>query len=281
MENIEKIKKQYIHFFSKKYYSKKLTELSESEMENCSLLAELWAYVYKTVPEDHGKYSIFDFDGNVLGKSGKTTTDTLPVHVAQNAKDKICEFCWGMRWKDIAKEKEKIGQVQINAFLRKKSIMMDRCLSGNNIAIFGSSDRPIGRTMLASIVMKEAIRLRVTHGDRGQSYDWIDFSKLFHAIEKDAEDLVDYKSCDWLVVDNIVKKARSARQNTLMVDMMDPFFINRYNNKQPTILAFKFDIRDKDLDMEKTFGLGISKILNSKRTLKIPLSEYILREVDD
>ena len=153
--------------------------------------------------------------------------------------------------------------------------MMKRFSNGNNVAIFGVSPKPIGRTMLASIIMKEAIRLRATHKTRGQTYDWIDFSKLFHVIEKDTVELSDYKSCDWLVVDNILRMTRSVKQTTLMVDMIDPFFIERFYNKQPTILVFKFDIRDKSMDIEKTFGIGISKILDSKRTLKIPLSENI------
>ncbi len=32
--------------------------------------------------------------------------------------------------------------------------------------------------------MKEAVKLRVTRGARGHTYDWIDFTKLFHAIKK-------------------------------------------------------------------------------------------------
>jgi hypothetical protein len=279
MENIEKIKKQFVNFFSEKYYSKKPNELKESEFHNCSLLAELWAYISKVIPEEHGKYTIFDFNGTVLNKLGQVADGSLPPAIALEAKDKVCRFCWGMSWKQISKMSK--TQENQNAFLRKKSVMMSRSETGGNVVIFGSSDKPSGRTMLASIIMKEAIRLRVTHGVRGQSYDWIDFAKLFGSIEKDTEDLIDYKSCDWLVVDNIIKKVRSSRQTTLMVDLIDPFFINRYNNRQPTILVFKFDIRDTKMNIEKEFGVGISKIINSNRTLNIPLSEYVLSEIDD
>ena len=267
-----------MEFFSERFYKKKSINLTELEEHKCSLLAELWAYIYKVVPEEHGKYTIFDFDGTVISKSGGKTEGSLPVNIALDAKNKICDFCWGVSWKEISKQGK---NKNTNAFLRRKSVMMDRLKEGCNIAIFGSSDKPIGRTMLASIVMKEAIKIRITHKDRGQSYDWIDFSKLFNAIEQKTDDLVDYKSCDWLVVDNIINKARSSKQTTLMVDLVDPFFIGRYSKKQPTILVFKFDIRDKNLDIEKTFGVGISKILNSTRTLKIPLSEYVLSAVDD
>jgi len=278
MEDIEKVKKQFIEFFSEKFYKKKSINLTELEGRKCSSLAELWAYVYKVVPEGHGKYTIFDFDGTVLSRSGDKKEGSLPVSIALDAKNKVCDFCWGIGWEEISKQGK---NKSTNSFLRRKSVMMDRFKAGCNIAIFGSSDKPIGRTMLASIVMKEAIKIRITHGVRGQSYDWIDFSKLFNAIDKGTDDLVDYKSCDWLVVDNIINKVRSPKQTTLVVDLVDPFFISRYHNKQPTILVFKFDIRDKNLDIEKTFGVGVSKILNSTRTLKIPLSEYILSAVDD
>ena len=129
--------------------------------------------------------------------------------------------------------------------------------------------------MIASIIMKEAIRLRVTHRKRSHTYDWIDFSKLVQAIENKSNDLADYRSCDWLVVDNIQRKNRTAKQITFISDLIDPFFIDRYKNKQPTILVFKFDIRDKSLLMEQLLGVGINRIVESKRTYKIPLSRNL------
>jgi DNA replication protein DnaC len=159
---------------------------------------------------------------------------------------------------------------------------MQRHASGNNIIIHGESKMPIGRTMLASIVMKEAFRLRDTHNTISHSYDWVDFSKLMREIEKDvihneeSDDLIDYNTCDWLVVDNIQKKLRSEKQNTLYTDLLDSFFISRYKSGQPTILVFKFDIRDKHFDFEKVYGTGLSRILESNKTFKIPLSENLL-----
>jgi DNA replication protein DnaC len=275
MENIEGIKKKYIEFFSKKYYSKEKEELTEIELNRCSLLAELWAYVYSVIPEGYGKYTIFNFDGNIPGKANNR--NIISNDIILSVREKICDYCWNLKWEEINKKKNKEESF---SFLRKNSAMMKRFHNGSNIVIFGSSEKPIGRTMLASIVMKEAIKLRITHLDRSQTYDWIDFSKLFNAIEKDSMDLSDYKSCDWLVVDNISRTMRSQKQTTLMVDLIDPFFIDRYRKKQPTILVFKFDIREKSSNIEKTFGVGINRIINSKRTLKIPLCEDLLNTTD-
>ena len=272
MKNIEKIKKKYIRFFATKYYKKEEQELTKLESYRCSSLGEIWAYLYSVIPEDYGKYTIFDFDGRITGSAGKDQYNALSEDIVLSAKNKICSYCWGISWEDINEQKLKNND-NIMAFLRKKSVMMRRFQNGNNIIIFGSSESPIGRTMLASIVMKEAIKLRITHSDRSQTYDWIDFSQLFKAITTDSNDLVDYKCCDWLVVDNITKQIRSGKQTTLLIDSVDSFFLDRYNSKLPTILVFKSDIRDKSFSMAKSFGGGLNRIFESKRTCKIPLSD--------
>jgi DNA replication protein DnaC len=275
MRNIEKVKKQLICDFAQKYFNKEEIDLTEQEFKVISFNAELWAYVKSVVPDGFGDYTIFNFNGCATDKKDNSKTNIISNKVASIARDKVCAYCWGLRWEEILQQKKK-DENSIESFLRDSNIMMQRVENGNNIVIHGLSDRPIGRTMLASIVMKEAIRLRVTHHIRGHTYDWVDFSKLFQAIEQDSMELADYKSCDWLVVDNIIKKSRSEKQTTLMSDLVDPFFLDRYYNRQPTILVFKFDIRDKLLNMEKAFGVGIGRIIDSRRTFKIALSENLI-----
>jgi len=280
MRNIEAIKQKYVSYFAEKYYNKTERELVEKELRQCSSIAELWAYVHSVIPDGFGDYTIFDFNGYAVNKKNNTTSSTISKGIALAAKNKICKYCWGMTWDEIHRQKEESSS-SIGSFLRDRSIMKRRSDKGNNIVIHGSSDRPIGRTMLASIVMKEAIRLRVTQRSRGHSYDWIDFSRLTHAIEKDTDELSDYRSCDWLVVDNIIRKPRSDKQTTFISDLIDPFFLDRLYNNQPTILVFKFDVRDKFFDVEKTFGIGIGRILEDKKTFKIPLSENLLNDYND
>lgn len=279
MKNVETLKKKYLELFALKFYNKFRGQLTEDEQFNCSSLAEFWAYVYATVPENHAKYNITDFSGMTILKD-KTTNISVPPKVVLFAKNQICNYCWGIGWDYIKNEIAKMGKDDIPTFLRKRSAMSHRYRRGNNVAIFGKSEKPIGKTMLASIVMKEAIKLRLMAGDRGQTYNWIDFSRLLFYIGSSNPDLVNYRSCDWLVIDNISKKARSAAQLTLLTDFLDPFIMERFENKLPTILVFKFDIRDESLLIEKTFGIGISKMINSDRTFLIPLSEQ-LETVDE
>jgi len=273
MKNIEKIKSGYLRLFAKEYCNKKdVIDLTEEELLIYSSLAEFWAYVYSVVPEEHGHFTIFDFLGYTLNKTNNDKKVVIPSEIALYAKDEISKFCWGMDWKMIKEKKEELSQKNIMKFLREHSMMDIRLKQGRNVVIYGVSDQPIGRTMVASIIMKEAIKLRITHHARRHTYDWIDFNTLMSAVEKDSLDLADYRSCDWLVVDNILSKYRSAKQTTLLIDLVDPFFIDRFNNRLPTILVFKFDVSNSAMMIEQKFGVGINRIIDSNRTYKIPLS---------
>ena len=286
MRNVDKLIKKYIGVYSKKYYGKKPNELTEEELVDMRPIAVWAAYVEGTIPDGFRSYTILDFNGYAINKKDNSKTATIPKIVAKRARNMICRYCWGSSWKTIAEQKKK-GKQDVKEYLRSHNIMGERYLNGNNIIIHGESKRPIGRTMLASIVMKEALKLRYMKHTISQTYDWVDFSKLFGEIEKsqlnkdrdkdgDSNELVGYKTCDWLVVDNIQKKLRSEKQTTLYSDLLDSFFNSRYDSQHPTILVFKFDIRDKNFDFEKTYGTGLSKMLESDRTLKIPLSEDLL-----
>ena len=178
-----------------------------------------------------------------------------------------------MDWHAIKDLKTKMDQKGVMKFLRGRSVMNQRLVHGNNVVIYGASTRPIGRTMIASIIMKEAIKLRITQHARKHTYDWIDFNTLVHEAKKESVDLTDYRSCDFLVVDNITNPFRTVNQNTFIVDVIDPFFIGRFRDKLLTILVFKFDITNPSLLIENAFGGGMNQIIDSKRTYKIKLSD--------
>jgi len=274
MKNIEKIKLGYTKLFAQELYSKdSICKLSEVESSVCDSLAEMWAYIYSVVPEEHGHYTIFDFLGYTFNKETNERKVVIPPKVALYAKNEICKYCWGMEWSAIKAYEKKMDKKSMMKFLREHSVIDIRLKSGSNVAIYGSSSQPIGRTMVASIIMKEAIKLRVTHRKRTHTYDWIDFNILMNAVINDSFDLADYRSCDFLVVDNIMRSYRSAKQTTLLIDLVDPFFIGRLFDKLPTILVFKFDITNPSVMIENSFGVGINKIVESNKTCRIPLSD--------
>jgi DNA replication protein DnaC len=275
VKNIENIKTKYTELFAKEYYSKEsLVNLTENELMVCSSLGEFWAYVYSVIPEEYGHFTIFDFLGYTIDKTTNERQVVIHPRIALQAKNQICQYCWSMDWKTIKDKKDELknDDQEIMKFLRNHSVMDRRSKRGDNVIIYGVSEQPIGRTMVASIIMKEAIKLRITHHARKHTYDWIDFNTLLDAVEKDSLDLADYRSCDWLVVDNIISKYRSAKQTTLFIDLVDPFFIGRFNDRLPTILVFKFDVKNPAMMIEKRFGVGINRIIDSNRTYKVPLS---------
>lgn len=275
MKNIERLKQKYFEHFSEKYYKKDtLHKLSDKDEVQCYLLAEFWAYVKAVVPDGHLKDNIFDFDGYSVDKNN-CKEEAVPNDIAIFAKNQICNYCWGIGWDYIKEQISGMSKSDISMLLRKRNVMMDRFKNGNNVIIFGSSSVPIGRTMIASIIMKEAIRSRILNKARGQTYDWVDFSMLKFAI---AAETFDYNNSDWLVVDNIMPTQLSEKQTAFMIDKIDPFFIERCNNNLPTILVFKFDIRSKSFSIEKRLGVGISRIINSKKTFSVPLSEEMIEK---
>jgi hypothetical protein len=272
MKNIETIKRNFTALFAKEYYQKdSVSDLTEAESSVCLSIAEFWAYVTSVVPDEHSHYTIFDFMGYTLDKITNEKDVVLSPSVALFAKNQVCQFCWGMDWKEVNEKTILMDKKSKMAFLRKHSQINKRHKLGNNVVIYGRSQKPIGRTMIASIIMKEAIKLRISRNARRHTYDWIDFNTLVEASRNDTFDLADYKSCDFLVIDNIIDTYRTAKQNTFIVDLIDPFFIGRFNNHLPTILVLKFDINDPSISIEKSFGVGMNKIIESNRTYKIPL----------
>lgn len=260
MKNIQEIKRRYKEILLIKY---------PDEERKCDKVAEIWAYEDGVIPENCRNYTIFDFDGKSTDKS------LIPLDIVALARNRICNFCWGKSWTNIDKKYKTDEDKKI--FFRTHSTMQRRMDRGNSVAIFGKSEGPIGRTISASIIMKEAIRLRKHPSNISDTYDWVDFPILKDYIRNDSPPLTDCRSCDWLVVDNITKQSfPSLKQRTYLCDLLDPFFFYRFTNNLPTILVFRFDIRNKTENLESTMGLGISNIVNNKKTCKIPLSSGLI-----
>ncbi len=269
MNNISISKKKYQKYFSKKYYGKSFEDLQGVDLFCCSLVAETSAYIDNIIPEDFIKLNIFDFDGYTQKKEL-----LIPVENAMHSKNIICEYCWGKTWKQI-NEKFNRDKNKIKEFFRKKMVLMERLKNGNNVIIYGetSDKRGIGRTMAASIIMKQAIKLRLLPFQKSQTYNWIDFSILKEIIKKDTNELSFLKSCDWLVVDNVPEiKFASGKQSSYISGLIDPFFLSRITDKLPTIIVFRFNLDREMLDIEEQMGIGISKIINNNKTYKIKLN---------
>lgn len=269
MRDIGPLKQYYLKQFANKFYQKFPDELDENSFYRCNLLAEIRAYIKSILPEGMFKYTIFDFNG--IYKE----IQVIPQKIVIDARDSICKYCWGRTWQELKNHFQK--DELIRKHMMHHSVMMQRLQKGSNLIIHGMPiGHPMGRTLLASIIMKEAIKLRAYPGQRGQNYEWIDFSALKYAITNNPEGVVDCSYCSWLVVDNIYQpNYASVQQKTYVSEVIDSFFIGRLNNNLPTIFVFKFDIRQQSFNIEKEMGTGIAKIINSPSTYIISLSEEL------
>lgn len=243
----------------------------EEEMERakkrCRSVAEVRAFIDTLIEKEYRKLSIFDFNGETKSKQ-----KALEPKEAMRAKNLVCKYIWGYSWQELHEKFR--TESEIKKYIACNSVLKRRLENGNNVAIYGGTNGPCGRTMVASIIMKEAIKMRlfvpnvVTH-----TYDWVDFQTLTESIRDNDKEVPDYRTADWLVVDNICCKKESEKQVSFRTNLIDPFFMYRLKNNLPTILVFQYDIRARREALYKTLGIGVSNIVNSPRVCRIPLSK--------
>ena len=266
METIQQLRQKYDTTFAKQHCGIESTSRCEREFCYCKQNAEIWAYIEYVLPEGYEKLTVFDWDG--FSKNGK---QVLPTATATEVKNVICNFCWGKSWIDLKSHFEG-DEEKIKQYMNKHSIMSNRLRDGNCVVIHGVG-KGIGSSMCASIIIKEAIKLRKLAGQRGQTYNWIDMSSLKKAVEDDysysSESLVAANciSSDWLVVDDIPSMGMSTHRR----DLMNAFFMARLKAKKPTILIFKFNIENTTFDLDEAIGTGVRRVIQSKRTTTITL----------
>lgn len=254
----------------KKYQSSLSSANPDIDYFSIKRMAEVRSFWDVVLPEGYCHYNIGDFDG--ILDSGKKEIDD---DVALNAKKKIIEYCWDLTI-------EKISEIKLNRNeLSKYSLIPTRRDNGHNVFIYGGDDKKkVGRTMVASLIMKEAILQRTNRDGQLDSYDWVNFSVLKEEIAKEREakelpDLNSYKNSTWLVIDNIrIKGSESISQQMFLSSLLEPFFFFRVKNKLPTIFVFRENI-SQDIyvkNITNFFGDTVYSIFINKNTTHICLS---------
>ena len=166
--------------------------------------------------------------------------------------------------------------------------MEQRLNDGISVVIHGESfsldhgklhHRQLGKTLLASIIIKEAIRLKFLDGHVGDSYEWADFSYMCKRLmaqaegERSYEDEIDnWEEADWLVVDSITFNDKTANGRQFRANVLEKVFVERKDKKLPSILVFQDDLNRCD-DLKGEYGPALSEIITSRKTMKICLSE--------
>jgi hypothetical protein len=199
--------------------------------------------------------------------------ELLDPGTAVNAKKKLIDYCWN------GLTIEEVNSADIKD-LDSHSSIISRKESGINVVIYSDEStfardmrvesKQSGKTFCASIIMQEAIKSRVfLNGDRNQVYNWISFPSLENLLRrKDDEaisELDNLQESGWLVVDDIY-------MTKFPVFGIDAFFLDRFENRLPTIFVFRYNV-DKVIINEESVGVAISKVLRDSNTFFISLSK--------
>jgi hypothetical protein len=243
----------------------------------CLRGAVISAYIQAVIPEDHRNLNIDNFSGEV--KIDGRSVQVLSTDVQLAAKKKVLWYCW----KGI-----EMGESYDFVDWFKKSAMEQRLQDGTNVVIYGESHdvrggklkhKQLGKTLLASIIIKEAICLKFLDGHVGDTYEWVDFSLMCKRLMGQAEgersyndEIDNWEEADWLVVDSMTFGDKTNNARSFRANVLDRIFVERRDRKLPNILVFQDDI-EKCEDPKGEFGPALSDIITSKKTLKICLSE--------
>jgi len=263
MKDIIHIKEKLEAFLAKKCCGlNSISECKKGDKCTCKIAAEMQAYLQAIIPDPYYKFTIHDFDGLSLDNSL-----LIDPKVAIEAKKKIINYCWS------GIDMTKIQDISI-VDLDKYSCISKQRLSGSSVVIFDDSSlsqkinkkNPKGKTFIASLIMKEAIKSRLFDSvSFCQTYDWIAYPILENNIIKKKDIAIsDLSSVDWLVIDDITYTEQRWRKQAF-----DAFLLERFNDGLPTILAIRFDINK--FNSEDYLGIAITKIIRDPKTCIISL----------
>lgn len=267
MKNITIIKEKLENICAKKYCLIDSIQKCPNKQCTCAIAAETRAYMESIIPKSFINLSINDFNGR-----NKDGVELVSATVLKKAKTILVNFIWESETIESVKNK-KSDELLISSSLNKRRD------NGSNLIIYSDKNGGnSGKTMVASIIMKEVIKNRL-NCKNPQSYDWIPFSVLREKLINDSkmldrgineDHISDIKYADWLVVDDINIDVNSSKaQKAYTNSLIESFFQERLECKLPTIFIFRFDV-DKE-DVEENFGVAISKIISDKSTYKISL----------
>jgi hypothetical protein len=258
------------------YYQSKCEHFKNSvcckERCDCRIQADVWAHV-TIIPDHLREISLQDFTGMYQGQR------LLSQEIVCKARENIIKYCWqGI---------EEGVDYEFNEWF-PKSIMDKRLANGSSLVIYGDPwthdnskgqiktfKKPLGKSMVAAIVMREAIAQRIKVGHACDSYEWVDYNTLRKRLmgqakgETEHDDAIAfYEEADWLVVDGLQRKHDASRQ--FSANVLDDLFCERVENNKPNILVFQDDISKID-DLTEDFGISISNIVNSRKTHHVVL----------
>jgi hypothetical protein len=136
---------------------------------------------------------------------------------------------------------------------------------------------PTGKTLIACLVIKEAIWRRLYSTNKADTYHIVSYQTLRHDLKNKNENAYTYKETDWLVIDDISLPVNENNfDHQMIVGLLDDFLMTRMENRLPTILVCEFDALA--LDYSSQLGYSFQKLITLKNTWHIRVGENTSHE---
>jgi len=219
----------------------------------CSAVSEVLSYIDHCLPSKMNKFEFTDFNGVINGEEIISKTNVGLIM------SKISKYCFNNEKLDIGSSRN---------LLNYTSCMDKRFSSGTNLIIHGeekfSNDgirKKNGKTLLASMVLKEAIWRRLFKTNRAFTYYYSPMSKIIddRLTKKELDMTVSPSNCDWLCIDDIYDKGKQ-----IQASILEDVFISRQSKCLPTIYIVKFDASSK-ADLETVVGESLSRCFSGDK----------------
>lgn len=228
----------------------------------CSAVAEVNGYCSKILPSG--------FDSADLGKLNGYANGckVLSDQVVRRVMSKIGDYCFGEEISDSIPNRTRLNQIS------KMDMRFDE---GHNLVIHGSAGNnngsgsgkvPLGKTLIASIVMREAIWRRMFSSNKAFSYMFTSAEMLMDSVfsSKKIKEIPPSRTVDWLCIDDIY----SGRMH--LSHVLDETISYRMSVKLPTILVLQFDAT-QNISIENDIGHFAAKMIrhsSSNFVISIP-----------
>lgn len=227
----------------------------------CAKFGEIYALVYDLIKPEYRKANFYSYNG--CHPNGSSLVDTK---IAAKIRKSLRTYLYGG-----ARIPEGLTRTELNAL----SVLDERFKTGANLVVYGSGQQsskrggmyvkkhtPMGKTLIASIVLIDAIYRRSFPANKAMTYDWISFLQLRQMLKtKEDESLIETQEADWLVIDdlNIIDTGNRSKADAWTKETFDSFLIERLEARKPTILVCNFDITTGSL--EEKMGSAFEKLV--------------------
>lgn len=213
----------------------------------CRALAEVIGYQSAILPGKYAHLEISDFTGKV---NGKQVVDSA---LLASAISSFMRYCF---------DNPKLSKDTPRSKLNSASVMDRRFLAGCSVVIHGdvknsvgkSAGGALGRSLLAALVLKEAIWRRMFKGNEAITYRFASIHDLIGEVfDKNHPD--SSWLTDWLVIDDVTNDIRRP-----VATVLDQIISRRRTLNLPTILVLQFDASSVDGELEDVIGHMASKL---------------------